>query len=363
MSGKKYRVAIIGYGRSGRDIHTNLLLKLPELYEIAYVVEADAQRRDMANKETGAKALDHYRELYSYTDFDFIINASFNMDHYPISLELLQKGYNVLSEKPAATNSTELAEILEAAKKSGRIFQAFQQSRFGAAFLKIKEVIASGVLGRIVHVGFNFSSFARRWDWQTVQAFNAGSLLNTGPHPVDHALELMGFPKDVQVSAAFDRAQTSGDAEDYAKLILQAEGAPVADIEISSCNAFSEYTYLVQGRLGTLRGTGGRLEWKYYIEDNEEKRPLITTPLKGENGEPMYCKEQLTFHTGEWNASEEELDAFNYMGLAFYRNFYKTLSKGIPMEITNDQIMIQMKVMEEAHRQNRAKLQPFVSPK
>ena len=358
---KKYRVAIIGYGRSGRDIHTNLLVKLPELYEIAYVVEKDAQRRDMAHKETGATALENYRELYNYTDFDFIINASFNMDHYPISLELLQKGYNVMSEKPAATNSAQLAEILEAAQKSGCIFQAFQQSRFGAGFRKIKEIIASGVLGRIVHVGLNFSGFSRRWDWQTIQAFSAGSLLNTGPHPVDHALELMGFPKDIQVSAAFDRAQTSGDAEDYAKLILQAEGAPVADVEISSCNAFSEYVYLVQGKYGTLRGTPKALEWKYYIEANEEKRPLITTPLKGENGEPLYCTEQLTFHTGRWEANAEELDAFNFMGLAFYRQFYKTLSEGIPMEITNDQIMIQMKVMEEAHRQNKAKLQPFVN--
>ena len=37
------------------------------------------------------------------------------------------------------------------------------------------------------------NGFARRWDWQTLQEFRGGNLLNTGPHFVDQAVCLMGF--------------------------------------------------------------------------------------------------------------------------------------------------------------------------
>ena len=44
----------------------------------------------------------------------------------------------------------------------------------------MQEVIASGVLGEIVHIRSSWSGFQRRWDWQTRQDLWGGSLLNTG---------------------------------------------------------------------------------------------------------------------------------------------------------------------------------------
>lgn len=357
---QKYRVAIIGYGRSGRDIHLNLLKQLPERYEVVAIVDANARRREMIAAEAGVQALADYRELLGRKDIDLVVNASFSSDHYPISAELLSHGLNVLSEKPAAANPAQLDEILSAARKSGTVFQVFQQYRFAPSYQKVKEVIASGVLGRVVQISLCYNGFARRWDWQTVQAMKAGSLLNTGPHPVDQALDLMGFPDDFQVHAFFDRAHTSGDAEDYAKLLLQTKGAPLTEIEISSCNAFPGDTYLVQGTRGTLKGTTGRLDWTYYIDEDEPLRPLIMEPLMGERGEPIYCREQLAMHTDAWEALGEERDDFNYKGLAFYNSLYGFLEKGTPMPVTNDQIRKQLVVIEEAHRQNDERVKPFI---
>lgn len=357
---KQYNVAIVGYGRSGRDIHCKLLEQLPEKYKITAIVDADVQRREMITAETGATPLADYRELFDRKNIDFVVNASFNGDHYPISLDLLNHGFNVLSEKPAATSPAELDAILAAADKAGCFYQVFQQYRYAPSYVKIKEVIASGVLGCIVQAGLNYSGFARRWDWQTVQAMQAGSLLNTGPHPVDQALDLMGFPDDFRVCAFFDRAQTSGDAEDYAKVMLQAENVPMAEIEISSCNAYSDYTYLIQGSHGTLKGTTQKLEWKYYVEADEPERPLILEPLRNEKGEPQYCREQLTIHEGSWEATGEEIDDFNFKGLAFYNALYDFLEKGIAMPITHDQVRKQLIVMEEAHRQNSERISAFV---
>ena len=349
---KKLRVALIGYGRSGRDIHAHMLSMLPDMYEIVAAVDADAQRRDMIRSELGVEPLDDYTQLFERKDIDFVINASFSMDHAPISCELLRRGFTVLSEKPAAHDVSEFDHILATAREAGSRYYVFQLCRFAPEFRRIKQLIADGTLGRVVQVSMQYDGFARRWDWQTIHVWCAGSLRNTGPHPVDMALDLMGFPQDVNVFCAMDRALTLGDGEDYVKLILTAPGAPVCDIEISACNAYPGATFSVQGTRGTVRGTAGGLEWKYFVEGEASPRELTSVPLRNEKGEPLYCVDDLKLHEGSWQPTGEEVVAFDGKGLAFYRAFYDTLVNGADFSITNEQVRLQMHVMEMAHAQN-----------
>ncbi|MBQ2955949.1 MAG: Gfo/Idh/MocA family oxidoreductase [Clostridia bacterium] len=349
---KKLNVAIVGYGRSGRNIHTHLL-DLPELadkYNIVAYADADAQRREMIKAERGVPVYEDYKGFAEMKDqIDFVINASFSHHHASISKELMKMGFDVLSEKPAARDEEEFDTVLAVMKETGRRYFVFQQYRFSPSYVKINEIIGSGILGRIVQVTLNYDGFARRWDWQTVHGFTAGSLLNTGPHPVDHALAIMGFPQDVRVFAVMDTAHTYGDGEDYVKMILTAPGKPTVDIEISSCNAFAPKTFCVQGTRGTLYGDTGRLEWKYYLDEENPPQKLITEPLRNEKGEPVYCSEKLKFHTGEFISEGSE---FDNKGVGFYKAFYETFVNGAPFEIRLDQIKLQMRVMGEAHAQN-----------
>ncbi|MDW7657529.1 MAG: Gfo/Idh/MocA family oxidoreductase [Bacillota bacterium] len=348
---KKMNVAIIGYGRSGRDIHTHLLKMLPDQYNIVAYAEIDAQRRAMIKDEMGVDVYEDYTGFFGRDDIDVVINASFSHHHATINKALLQAGFNVLTEKPAAKDEPEYDSVLAVAKATGKRFFVFQQYRFSPAFKKIREVIDSGILGRIVQVSLNYDGFARRWDWQTVHAWTAGSLLNTGPHPVDHALTLMGFPQDVNVFAVMDTAQTYGDGEDYAKLILTAKDKPVVDIEISSCNAFAPKTFCVQGTRGTIYGGTDHLDWKYYTDDENPPQELTTVPLRNDKGEPLYCREKLNMHAGEWDAAGKDFDE---KGKGFYRAFYDSFMNGTPFEVTQDQVKLQMRVMGQAHAQNKA---------
>jgi predicted dehydrogenase len=344
-------VAIIGYGRSGRDIHTHLLNMLPDHYRIVAYAEIDEQRRDMIQAERRLDASVDYTGLFGRTDLNLVVNASFSHQHAEISRALLQNGFDVLSEKPAARNEAEFDDILETARSTGRRYFVFQQYRFSPAFLKIRDIIASGQLGRIVQISLNYDGFARRWDWQTIHAWGGGSLLNTGPHPVDHALALLDFPKDVQVCAAMDCAQTSGDGEDYVKLILKAKDRPVVDIEISSCHAYAPKTFLVQGTHGTLYGGTDHLDWTYYRDDENPPPPLQTRPLRNEKGEPLYCREKLVRHTDSWDAAGPDFDE---KGKGFYIALYETLVNGAPFAVTSEQVKQQLQVIDQAHAQNRA---------
>ena len=101
---KKLNLAIIGQGRSGRDIHGAFYKKAENtFFRVAYVVEADEERRERAAAEyPGCVTFADYRELFACEDIDLVVNATYSNLHYPITRELLLHGFNVLCEKPAA---------------------------------------------------------------------------------------------------------------------------------------------------------------------------------------------------------------------------------------------------------------------
>lgn len=349
---KRLRVGIIGQGRSGRDIHAYIIKKLPELYQIVAVSDPMEDRRQRAEAELNCDAYADYRDLFQRKDLDLIINATPSQLHVPVSLECLNSGFNVLCEKPLARRVADVDKLIEASKDSGKLLAIYQQSRYSPAFEKIRQIIDSGVIGRVVQVSISYNGFARRWDWQTLQEKNGGNLLNTGPHPVDQALQLYGNDVMPKVTCMMDRANSFGDAEDYVKLILHGNGRPTIDVEISSCCVYPEGTYNVQGTLGGIKGSIQHLDWKYYKPEEAPEQSLVSEPLSNADGTPAYCGEELKWYEESWDLSQEDGGFFDQMGKKFYTMLYNSLANGQPLEITPEQVRQQIAVMEECFRQN-----------
>jgi len=350
---KTIRLGIIGQGRSGRNIHGAQLARMSGLYEIAAVADGLADRRERAAREYGCAVYASYAEMVEKERLDLVVNASPSHLHFPITLDLLNRGLNVLCEKPLAKSAQEADRLMEAADKSGSLLAVFQQSRYLPAFVKIRDVIRSGVLGRIVQIDFTNNHFARRWDWQTLQKMNGGNLLNTGPHPIDQALQLFGFDRKPEITCVMDRTNTFGDAEDYVKLILRGEGRPTIDIEISSCSVYPRDKFIVQGTNGGLRGNNDKLEWKYFKPEEAPPQRLIEEPLVDRDGNPAYCSETLVWHEDSWTRElPDGMTEFDFMTEQFYRMLHRSLTIGAPLEVTPLQVRRQMEVMEECRAQN-----------
>ncbi len=346
MATRVIRVGIIGQGRSGYDIHARHL-RTDRRYKIVAVVDPLADRRAQAEAELGAAAYADRRDLLKRDDLDLVVNATPSHLHVPYTLEALAAGHNVLCEKPLARRAAEVDELVAAAKRAGKLLAIFQQSRFAPYFQQVRRVIASGVLGRIVMIKIAFNGFGRRWDWQTLQEYNGGSLLNTGPHPLDQALQLFG-PGMPKITSLMDRANTFGDAEDHVKLLMSGEGRPTIDLEISSCCAYPLYTYQVYGTCGGLTGGTTEMKWKYFNPAKAPKRQLIREPLPGR----QYCSEQLPWVEKSWTVPKSQANSFAYMSREFYSHLYRTLTEGAPLVITPEHVRQQIAVIEECHRQN-----------
>lgn len=344
----RIRVGVIGQGRSGHDIHVRALKLMPAKYKLVAVADPLEGRCDDAVNATGCEAYKDYKEMLKRDDLDLVINSSPSHLHVPYTLEILDAGFNVLTEKPLARRVSDVDKMIAKAKETGKLFAVFQQSRFAPYFRQAKKVADSGVLGRIVQVKIAFNGFARRWDWQTLQEFDAGNLLNTGPHPLDQALRFWDSEEMPKVTCIMDRANTFGDAEDHVKLIMHGEGRPTIDLEISSCAPYSNFTYQLYGTLGGLTGTMREMEWKFYKPVEAPEQKLIREPLPNR----AYCRETLKWHIKKWTVPESQADLFRFISRSFYNNLYKALTQGAPLAVTPEQVRQQVAVIEECHRQN-----------
>ena len=105
---KKLNLAIIGQGRSGKDIHGLFYRsEANKFFNVKYVVDLDEHRRNVSEEiYPGCTTLADYRELFKLDDVDVVVNATYSNLHYPITMDLLQHGKNVLCENPLPEHTT-----------------------------------------------------------------------------------------------------------------------------------------------------------------------------------------------------------------------------------------------------------------
>lgn len=350
---RKLNLAIIGQGRSGKDIH-GLFYRSEDnrFFNVKYVVDADAHRRQVAETiYPGCKTFGDYTELYLCNDIDLVVNAAYSHQHYCITKDLLNHGLNVMVEKPLAGTFYECQDLIRTAREKGVLLAPFMQSFYAPYYQKALDVIQSGKLGDIKQIDITYSGFCRRWDWQTLQKKVAGGIYNTGPHPIGLALGFLGFdPQTKVVFSRLDKTLTSGDADDYAKILLTAPGKPLIDLEVNSNDAYPVRNVKILGSRGTLHSTLSRMDMTYIVEGENEPRPVVEEFLQNEKGDPIYCWEELRKH--EEGQDFVARDVFTKSVAWLYENVYNAITKGEKLNVTAEMAAQVISVIECVHAEN-----------
>eukprot|EP01050_Picozoa_sp_SAG11_P020598 SAG11_NODE_3500_length_2408_cov_1.650931_3_plen_376_part_00 len=329
----RIKVGVMGQGRSGYNIHVRCMQDVASVKEKFVVVAVADQldvRRAQASAELGCETYTDWRDLLAAGGFDLVINSLPSPLHVDATIAAFEAGYHVLSEKPLAKKVADVDRILDAEKASGKVFFPFQQNRLQPFFTKLQEVIASGVLGEIVHIRSSWSSFQRRWDWQTRQDLWGGSLLNTGPHAVDQALCLFGWERQPEVFCRMDSRMHGfeGDAENHCTVCLYdpQRNAPQIDIDISSLMPGGQAgfgargdgsgsgaggvgdTYVVSGTTGHLRASSRSVVWRYFDPATAPKHAMwLWSGGLDKPGERVYPREDLEWVEEHWDVEQEKL--------------------------------------------------------
>lgn len=352
---KKLNIAIIGQGRSGRDIHGKYFKSTDnDKFNVVAVVDWLEVRRERAAKEYNCEVFENYTDLFALRDkIDLVVNASYSKYHYSVTKDLLQNGFSVLCEKPFSATVSQCEELINLAKENNQHLFVFHQSLYTPSFCGVKDIYNSGILGKISAVNFRYSGLMRRWDWQTLQCEVAGSLYNSGPHPIGQALSLLDWDNNTKLQYAdLGLFNTSGDAEDYAKLILKAPQKPTVDIEIASTDArtgdlCADYTYKIQGQYGTLWANDYKYTMTYIDPSSQQDKPLIRESLFSENGLPDYCHEDVTLLKKEGTF---EGSAFDTAVQIYYDAAYDEIVNGNPHPVTPEMATKVIDIIEQSHK-------------
>lgn len=350
---RKLNVAVIGQGRSGKDIHCAYFLSdRNKHFNVKYIVDFNEARLEIAKKLfPGVTTYKEYTDLFNHKDIDLIVVSVQSNLHYEIAKDILEHGYNVLVEKPMARTKEECDILIETAKKNNVKLAVFQQSQYAPYCLHAKKVIESGILGNILQITLHWNGFARRWDWQTLQSKVGGNVYNTGPHPIGIGLSLIDFDKNFKVvySRLANTPNSSGDSDDFAKILIEAPNKPLLDIEISSVCAHKDYFILISGDHGNFKTNITGYKMKYYLDEENKKQELVTSSLMDKNYNPLYCVEEMNWHEeeGEYNGT-----AFEVGTQGLYEDLYFYITENRPMRVTAEMGRDVIRVCEFVHEQN-----------
>jgi predicted dehydrogenase len=93
-----------------------------------------------------------YREVLVRKDIDAVIVATPDHWHAPLSIAAMEAGKDVYCEKPMVQSVADGQTVIAAEKRTGRIFQVGSQYVTSAVYRKARDLVQSGVIGRLTMV-------------------------------------------------------------------------------------------------------------------------------------------------------------------------------------------------------------------
>ena len=147
-------VAIIGAGRWGQaHIRTLSSLKREGLVGRLLVCDIDLEKLTDLGSEVDA-TYTNWQEMVEHNSVDLVAIVTPPQSHCQLSIDLMNKGINVLVEKPLGFSESQAAAVLAASQSTGRSLSVGFLLRFHSGILKAKSMVASGTIGSLHRIQF-----------------------------------------------------------------------------------------------------------------------------------------------------------------------------------------------------------------
>ena len=268
----KVRVGIWGLGRAGAGMHVPEIKANGEMFEVVAGCDTAPDRAQAFAEANHVPVYTEPEKFLADKNIELVVVATRSLDHIRHARQAMEAGFAVFLEKPLAQSRAEAEELVVLNKKyPGKLF-CRQNRRFEPAFQHVREIIASGILGKIHTIKLRRNGFSRRDDWQTLLSEGGGQLNNWGPHLIDHALQFLHYQVD-SVWGELKLVAAQGDAEDSVKILIKGKDGCTVDIEIFGGAALPSNVYEVYGSRGALESADEQDIKLRYIEPDYELKP------------------------------------------------------------------------------------------
>jgi UDP-N-acetylglucosamine 3-dehydrogenase len=203
------KVGVIGTGAMGQH-HVRIYSEFPDV-KLVGIADLDAARVNELAARYKTKAFIDYKELLKQ-NLDAVSIVVPTRMHREVALSAIEAGVNVFIEKPIADTMERTNDIIESANNAGLKLMIGHIERFNPAVMKLKEIIGSGALGKVVSIS------TLRVGPYNPRIRDVGVIMDIGVHDID----VISYLYDMKVSEVYTVAGADiHPFEDHAAIILR----------------------------------------------------------------------------------------------------------------------------------------------
>lgn len=155
---KTIGVAVIGAGGRGRDVTSNLLRDSGRQVRVVSVFDPDRRQAERALVQwqyPDARVAESHEAAIAAPGVDWVLVFSPNVFHRDHVVTAFTAGKDVFAEKPLATTIEDCVAMHKAHETSGRLFATGFVLRYAPMYRKVRELLDSGAVGRILSIDAN----------------------------------------------------------------------------------------------------------------------------------------------------------------------------------------------------------------
>lgn len=321
------RLAVVGIGRMGGRHARNIAKGVASGARLVAVCDVDAQKlKDFGDKFKVATYSD-LEDMLAKESLDGVIIATPHYSHVELASICVNKGVNVLVEKPISVTTKEARQLVDVLEKNPKVIGAMMfNQRTNRMYRKAKQLIESGAIGNIQRVNFIVTDWYRTQFYYDMGGWRAswsgeggGTLINQCVHQLDVLQWLVGMPKSV-MSYCYTKNRNISTENDVTAILRYGD--------FDCC--FTASTHEVPGtnRL-EIAGDKGKIvvekfKMKYFI--NEKSESQINELSKRDYGNKSDKKSKK--HKLSYGLSRMIYDGIYGQQVRIISNFVKALESG-----------------------------------
>jgi predicted dehydrogenase len=281
------KIGVVGCGKRIRYIVAKLNRQFPGKYYY-YIYDIVEESMKLFEKEAGSDKViicGSYEEILNNKGIDWVMIGSTNSAHKDHIVRALKSDKNIFCEKPIAMSINELEEIKNASRGKSKLkFIISYPLRYSPFYMKIKSIINSGKIGKIISMEFNeVLKFSHGGffmsDWRRFNKDSGGYLLEKCCHDLDIVNWILGsIPKRVASFGGlnFFKEENKGILDE---VVRNHRGEKEFDFD---CNPFTSEKEIVDNQVAILEFLSGvRVSFHTNISSGLPERRLYICGTRG----------------------------------------------------------------------------------
>lgn len=256
------KYALIGCGRIAVN-HIKAVVN--NGLDMVAVCDLIPEHIDILFEKTGYdKPVERYEDFRKMVDahpeLELVSIATDSGVHAEIALYCIDKGINVIIEKPIAMSLADADEIVRRAGEKHVKVAACHQNRFNIAVQEMRRAVEAGRFGKLshgsIHVRWNRNrAYYEQAPWRGKWASDGGALMNQCIHGIDLLRWMMGDEVDEVYGATRQQYHDYLECEDVGMAVVKFKNGAIGTIE-GTVNVYPknlEETLYLFGENGTVK--------------------------------------------------------------------------------------------------------------